>query len=191
MTIEIILLLLVLVVLISIVWSTIKTGISPTQSGTKARHTILELVAEFDTQKPIIDLGSGWGSIVIPLARQYPQRQVIGYELSFFPWLVSILAKYCLGLNNLTLYRRDFLQADLSQASVLLCYLYSGGMVSLADKLAIGGVQQSPHQFTLISNTFALPNAEPIKKLKLKDLYHTPIYVYSWPASNENELVHL
>ena len=41
----------------------------------------------------IIDLGSGWGNFVIPIAKRTPERQVIGYELSLLPWLISTVLK--------------------------------------------------------------------------------------------------
>ena len=139
---------------------------------------MFSVVDEFIQAQPIdgdiIDLGSGWGSLVLAIARQYPQHQCIGYELSILPWLMSVAQKTLLGLDNLTLHRKDFLQADLSQASVLLCYLYPDGMRKLKDKLSGG----KGNAALIVSNTFALPNIEPQKTIRLKDLYTSPVYVY-------------
>lgn len=79
----------------------------------------------------IIDLGSGWGSFVIRIAKRNPQREVVGYELSLLPWFTSILLKKVLGLKNLTLYRQNFYNVNLSGASVLVCYLYPEAMVRI------------------------------------------------------------
>ena len=49
-----------------------------------------------------------WGTLVIAIARKYPNKQVIGYELSWLPWLVSVILKYSLRLDNLTIHRKDF-----------------------------------------------------------------------------------
>jgi len=171
------LMLLVFVLLagMSIVWTTLQTGISPMMSSGKACQAMLASI-DRPANGPLIDLGSGWGTLVIALARKYPRQQVIGYELSWFPWLVSIILKYSLRLNNLTLYRKDFKKAELSNASILFCYLFPGGMVALHEKLK----RELSNEILIVSNTFALPSCQPTKVIRLKDIYQTPIYVYSW-----------
>ncbi|MFT6915136.1 MAG: hypothetical protein ACJAWL_001439 [Motiliproteus sp.] len=168
-------LLVVLLAVLSIVRTTLETGISPMMSSGKARQTMLSLI-DRSAKGPFIDLGSGWGTLVIALASQYPHRQVIGYELSWLPWLVSMIRKYSLRLDNLTLYRKDFNNAELSSASILFCYLFPGGMVALDKKLQ----QERLHEIHIVSNTFALPSCKPIKIIRLKDFYRTPIYLYDW-----------
>lgn len=167
---------LVLLIALSIVWGTLKTGISPMMSSSKARQTMLAAIS-MDEKGALIDLGSGWGTLVIPVAKKHPNKQVIGYELSWFPWMVSVLFKYSLGLNNLTLYRKDFKNADFSTVSTLVCYLFPGGMVALEEKLKHDVVN---NKITIVSNTFALPSYKPTRVIKLKDFYQTPIYVYHW-----------
>jgi len=157
----------------SIVWNSLRTGISPMPSSRNATLTMLGEVGTADAG-PIIDPGSGWGTVVIATAKKYPQRQVIGYELSPIPWLISVLRKHLCRTHNLSLYRVDFLKADLSNATTLLCYLFPGGMRALEKKL-----HQEENKIQLvISNTFALPSHEPAKVIKLNDIYTTPIYVY-------------
>ena len=157
----------------SIVWSSLRTGISPMPSSRKATRTMLTEIGTADTG-PIIDTGSGWGTLVIALAKKYPQRQVIGYELSPVPWLISFIRKQTGQIHNLSLHRKDFLKADLSNATTLLCYLFPGGMISLETKL-----QDEQNKISLIiSNTFAMPSHEPSKVIELNDIYSTPVYVY-------------
>ncbi|AOW78384.1 hypothetical protein A3Q34_16965 [Colwellia sp. PAMC 20917] len=172
---SLILLVIVILMVLSIVWSTLKTGISPMMSSSKACKTML---AEIDAHEkgPLIDLGSGWGTLVIAVAQKYPNQQVIGYELSWFPWLVSKILKHSLRLDNLTLFRKDFKNADLSTASTLVCYLFPEGMVALQEKL----VDEVFNKVTIVSNTFALPLCQPTRVIRLRDFYQTPIYVYHW-----------
>jgi len=122
----------------------------------------------------IIDLGSGWGNFVIPMAKKNPQRQVIGYELSLLPWLTSTLLKKILGLKNLTLYRQNFYNTNLPAASVLVCYLYPEAMSKIKDKLLL----EQPEIDFLISNNFALPSWQYYKVIQLDDFYKSPIYLY-------------
>ncbi len=176
--IAIVLFFLVLLIALSIVWSTLKTGISPMMSSSKARQAMIAQIS-MNEKDVLIDLGSGWGTLVIAVAKNYPNKHVIGYELSWFPWLVSMLFKYRLGLDNLTLYRKDFKNADLSSAATLLCYLFPEGMQALEDKLKHDVVN---NKITIVSNTFALPSYKPTNVIKLKDFYQTPIYVYHWQS---------
>lgn len=172
---ELMFLAVMLLVALSIVWFTLQTGISPMMSSKKARQVMLASINK-PVKGPLIDLGSGWGTLVIAVARKYPNQQVIGYELSWFPWLVSIIRKYSLRLDNLTLYRKDFNNVELSNASILFCYLFSEGMVTLHEKLQ----REQLSEVLIVSNTFALPSCQPTNVVKLNDAYHTPIYVYNW-----------
>ena len=171
--IEIILIVCILTAGVSIVLASMKTGISPSPSSGKTLRAIAAATENSGTA-PIVDLGSGWGTLVAALARKYPHRQVVGYELSSVPWLFSSIRKSVSGLDNLTLYRRDFLKANLSDASVLTCYLFSGGMDSLKNKLE----QDNISDVLIVSSTFALPSSEPLKVIRVKDMYNTPVYLY-------------
>lgn len=123
---------------------------------------------------PIIDLGSGWGHFVIRIAKRYPQRQIVGYELSLLPWLTSMLLKKILGLKNLSLHRQDFYNANLTAASVLVCYLFPEAMHKIKNKLLL----EQPGVDFLISNNFALPSCQLYKVIHLDDFYKSPIYLY-------------
>jgi len=80
-----------------------------------------------------------------------------------------------LHLENLTLYRKDFQQAELGNSSNLFCYLSPEGMLSLQEKLK----RELSNEILVVSNTFALSLHQPTKVIRLKDVYQTPIYVYS------------
>ncbi|WP_293268618.1 class I SAM-dependent methyltransferase [Neptunomonas sp.] len=175
---ELLLLIFVLVVGLSIVWSTLQTGISPMMSSGKACRAMLA-AGNNPVDGPLVDLGCGWGTLVIALAREHPRHQVIGYELSWFPWLVSLIRKYSLRLDNLTIYRKDFTKADFSKASILFCYLFPEGMVALHEKLQ----RELFQDILIVSNTFALPSCQPITVTRLNDVYHTPVYVYEWRST--------
>jgi len=158
---------------VSIIYSTVKLGISPMPSSAKAYKVMLAL-AEETGNGTIVDLGSGWGHFVIAMANKYPQRQVVGYELSLLPWLSSSLIKKVLGLQNLTLYRQDFYHADLYKASVLVCYLFPQAMEKIKHKL----LNEQQQVDFVISNNFALPASKAMKVVQINDFYRSPIYLY-------------
>lgn len=164
----------------SIIWSSLRLGISPMPSSRKARRAMLELMGETQAETgQIVELGSGWGNLLIALAQAYPQREVVGYELSFIPWLTSVIFKRLLGLHNLQVHRKNFLQADLTHAEVVVCYLFPQVMQALEYKLT-NQVGQTRY---LISNNFALPSHTPIKTLKINDFYRSPIYLYAFNSA--------
>ena len=160
----------------SLIYSTLKLGISPMPSSRKAYNTMLKLV-DGTGNGAVIDLGSGWGHFVIRIARSSPQRQVIGYELSVLPWLTSIVLKKALGLKNLTLYRKNFYHEKLPDASVLVCYLYPEAMSKIKHKFLL----EKPKVDFLISNNFAVSSWQANKVIQLDDFYKSPIYFYQIP----------
>jgi len=182
MILDILLLVAGLFITVSIIYSTVKLGISPMPSSKKAYNAIVTLIDNTGTG-PIIDLGSGWGNFVVRMAKRNPQRQIVGYELSILPWITSVLLKKTLGLNNLTLYRKNFYDANLSNASVLICYLYPEAMNKINNKLIV----ENPNVGFLISNNFALPSWQPKQTLLLDDFYKSPIYLYDIKHGHEVE----
>lgn len=163
----------VLVIGASILWSTVRYGMPPMPSLGRSRQVMLEMVPG-EPPGTIVDLGSGWGTLAWPFARRFPQRWVIGYEVSFFPWLFSVLMARVLRQRNLSFRRRDFRQADLSGTAVVLCYLAGEGMESVARLLD----SAAPRDLWVISHHFALPGHEPESVVRLNDLFNTPIYRY-------------
>ena len=172
-TFEAIILVMVVIVGVSVVWSTLRLGISPMPSSASARRAMLELV-EGEHPTLIYELGSGWGGLAIDLARRYPEIQVVGYEQSFFPWLYATLIKRLARLENLQYRRSNLFEADLIEASHLFCYLYPQGMERLAGILS----QHRAQETKLISNTFRLPGFDPLQTIELSDVYGTRVYAY-------------
>lgn len=173
---------LVIVMLVSagsIVYSTIRLGIPPMPSSKKAYLAMIQLVEKTGTDT-IVDFGSGWGSLVIRLAKKYPQRKVIGYELSLLPWVVSCLIKKTLGLKNLTIRRQDFFKADLSNVSVIICYLFPEAMEKLSNKI----LKDNTAVNFIISNNFAFPAVPPSKTIRLNDFYQSNVYLYTMKESS-------
>ena len=165
------------VVLLVIVYSH-RAGIPPVPSGLRVKAAILSLL-DVDEQGTVVDLGSGWGSLVFPIARRCPQASVIGYELSPVPWLVSKLRAWAMKTRNLRMQRCDFFDVSLQDVDVVVCYLYTGAMKRLADKLK----HELKPGARVITHTFSIPGWRAVQTIQLKDLFRTPIYVYQVPSS--------
>ena len=127
-----------------------------------------------DTEGPIYELGSGWGHLLWLLAKRYPKASIIGIESSFIPYLFSRLLFSIFPKKNLVIKKVNFYKTNLSDASLVVCYLYPGAMTKLKKKFK---TELKPGTF-VISNTFAIPNWKPEKEIVLDDLYSSKIYLY-------------
>ncbi len=168
---EFYLLVFLLLIVLAIVISSLKIGISPMPSSKDSKKIILKYVKK-SKDKTIIDLGSGFGSLAIFLAQNLPNKKIIAYELSLIPYLISKLFKILFKIENLQIYKKDFLKQNLKNAT-LVCYLYFKGMRKLEKKLLDENINT-----TIISNTFTFYNIKCKEKKYAKDFFKSPIYIY-------------
>jgi hypothetical protein len=83
------------------------------------------------------DLGSGDGRVLITAARDFRVRKAIGYEIAPWPYLKSIFLIKHLYLNNrVSVYRKNFFEGNLSDASFIYIYLFPKLVDGLAFKIA-------------------------------------------------------
>jgi tRNA A58 N-methylase Trm61 len=78
----------------------------------------------------IYDLGSGWGSLVLALAKAFPEAEIRGLEISPLPYAVARLRTR--ALTNVALRLGDFYRSELEDASAVVCYLMIKPMPRLA-----------------------------------------------------------
>jgi len=125
----------------------------------------------------IAELGSGWGTLAVAIARHLPECRVKGYENSPVPVFTSRCLKKLASAANLEITRADFMQIDLSVFDAIVCYLHPAAMRKLEAKLEAEVRPGTP----VISNTFAVMNWKAEQMTELDDLYHTKIYLYRKP----------
>jgi hypothetical protein len=164
--------LLVWALLSIVIWS-IRNGISPTPTSTKAMPALLKNLPE-EIHGTVYELGSGWGSLAFALAKRYPHHQVVAIESSPVPFWISKAMALFLQPPNLVLIRKNFFEIPLRDAGLVVCYLYPGAMEALKPKLEA----ELPSGAWVISNTFAVPGWTYEKKAETEDLYHDSIYCY-------------
>lgn len=168
-----ILLIFLLAIAVSLVVWSLKNGISPMPTTPKVKSALFTLLPT-DLKGTIYELGSGWGTLVFPLAKKFPSCQVVGLETSPVPFIISYLFLKILSISNAKLFRRDFFTVDLSEASLVVCYLYPEAMRKLKKKLE---VELKPGCL-VVSNTFAIPGWTYEKIIEIEDIYHTKVYLY-------------
>ncbi len=151
----------------SILFWTVRLGIGPTPTSYKVRNTISDILPDTVCGE-IIELGCGWGHLIPILQAQYPQGTIQGWERSPLP------ALFTRWVRKVEVKKRDFFTADLSNAGLIVCYLYPGAMTRIAQEI----LPQLPPGCWIVTHTFSLPGSEPVKILKANDLYQTPVYLY-------------
>ena len=123
------------------------------------------------SQQVVMDLGSGWGTLLLPLARQFPQHRFVGIEYGLFPYLVSKWRAR--KLKNITFYRQNLFCADISRANVIFLFLLTKGMTQVEPKC-----KKEAQTGTLIyANRFPMPHLKAKKEVSLGSKYNT-YYIY-------------
>ena len=178
MFLEYLILVLVLLGIALSLFYSLKTGISPVSSTFGSRRKIVRSVPP-DQQGEIYELGAGWGALAFPLARRCPDATIVAYELSPVPWMFLKLRTLLFGPSNLKIVRRNFLEDDLSKASLVVCYLYPGAMAKLSSKLV---VELKPGA-KVISNTFEIPSWTPTAVQCLEDVMCPKIFHYTMDSA--------
>jgi Methyltransferase small domain len=160
-------------ILISIVIWSVRNGISPMPSSKRARAILLAAIPQ-RFSGTIYELGSGWGTLAVPLAYHFPESKVIALESSPFPYYFSKARCFFYLPKNLHFQRINFFSTNLSDANLVVCYLYPGAMQLLKKKLE----NELRPGAIVVSNTFAIHGWYPEKIFEINDLYKTKIYFY-------------
>ena len=120
-----------------------------------------------------VDLGCGDGRLLRHLARQRPDSEFVGYEHAPLTWLWAWLLGR--GLPNLDIRFGSFWAHDLGSYDWIYAFLSPVPMPSLWEK-ARSEMKQGAR---LVSNSFAVPDVEPLQLIQVEDSRHTRLLVYS------------
>lgn len=126
------------------------TGVPPASSNATEAAEVVALLkhAGLGEQAIVYELGSGWGSLVIALARAFPKARIQGVEISPLPYWVARLRTR--NMPNVFLRRGNFYDCDLSDAQAVTCYLMTRPMPKLAvflDRMLKPGTPVVPLTF--------------------------------------------
>ena len=117
---------------LSLLLTQLRTGV-PAMSASRAEAlevAALLKAAGLAENAVIYELGSGWGAMAGVLAEAFPRARIRGFELSPLPFWISRLRLR--RHSHVHLMRRDFFQADLTQADAVVSYLMIRPMPKLA-----------------------------------------------------------
>lgn len=163
------------VIILSLMFYEKKTGIPSIPTLPWVRKKIIEaLKSRFDAEKEwkFAELGCGWGGINLDLAKNFTKSDVIGFEISIFPYFLSKIRAFMTS-KRIKIFNKSFFEADLSQFNVLVCYLGPSILERLKPQfanLSLGTV--------IISPSFPIAGWEPVEILHTYVGITIPIYVY-------------
>jgi len=142
----------------------------------KIKHDILNILGkELKNRKnaKVVDLGSGTGSILISLAKEFQQHEFIGYEWD--PILIKISNRKSTGIKNITFKRQNYMKSDLSSFDVVFAYVLKAQSQSVGQKLE----KELKKGALIVSEQFPLKHLKEIKRIKSARCgIKTMIYVY-------------
>jgi Putative methyltransferase len=160
------------------------TGVPPLSSNSVEAADVVALLkqAGLAEQAVVYELGSGWGSLVIALARAFPKAHIRGIEMSPVPYWVSRIRTR--RMSNVHLRRGNFYDCDLADAQAVTCYLMIKPMPKLAaflDRMLTPGTPVVSLSFWFRDREVAA-SRESSGLLGATALYHWPARRIETPA---------
>jgi hypothetical protein len=147
-----IVLILVLVLVVSILWTNFR-GAPWAPTPMSMVHKMLKM-AEVGPDDVIYDLGCGDGRMIITAARRYG-AQAVGIELDPIRYLWCQILITVLGLRSrVRIVFGDFFKQDLSEADVVTCYLLQSTNNQLQGKFK----KELKPNTRVVSYYFTFPN---------------------------------
>jgi SAM-dependent methyltransferase len=157
-----------------------KTGVPTFPTLPAVRKKMIELLQKDAEARPahpytVLDLGSGSGQLLAKIARAMPQARFIGIELSFIPWLRSVVRQRLFGPKNIEYKRLDFYGYDCSVADAVVTYLPGKVMERVGAKLR----KELKPGTLIVTNGFALrADWQPIEAMTVGTLIKLKVFVY-------------
>lgn len=120
--------------LLGLYWSTFRTQVPFYPSGPAVWDAVAQLLPAQSLLR-VVDIGSGFGGLVLSLARRRPDCVCSGIELAPLPWLCSVLRARLAG-SAARFVRGDYERLDFGQYDVIFAYLSPAAMAALWRKAA-------------------------------------------------------
>jgi SAM-dependent methyltransferase len=135
-------------------WTTFRTQVPYFPSTRVTWQAVASLLPEGPIR--VVDIGSGFGGMVMHLAALRPECQVEGVELAPLPWFVSRLRALC-SRSRARFLRCDYLGVDLATHDAIFAFLSPAAMPALWEKARS---EMRPGSM-LISYEFPIPDVPP------------------------------
>ena len=141
-------------------------------SSSEVAQAVVILLQQ-ERARAFADLGSGVGSIAIPVAKRLPEIKIIAWEHAPLPWLISAWRPRR-RLSNFIASRHNFFATNFEQYDVVFAFLSPAAMPEVSAK-----IKREMRPGTLfISSSFPAPNWSPESIKHIKDHRKTLLFCY-------------
>ncbi len=162
--------LLIVLLLAVVFWGTVKGDVPLFLSSTAVADAVTAIVIR-ENAKAFADLGSGVGSVAVPLARHCGMT-VLALEQAPLPWLITIWRFR--KLPHAIAKRASFWDCNLASYEVVFAFLSPAVMAALGVKLA----REMRPGSLFISSSFPIPDWTPESVVPIEDLRKTQLFCY-------------
>ena len=132
-----------------------------------------EILKNATNTKTIIDPGCGTGSLLISLAKKYPEHKFIGIEWGKIPYLICKFKSR--NLSNISVVQNDMFKCSFKEADIIVCFLMDPLMEKFGNKVK----EDAKKNLVIFSNSFEIPNIPLSEKIETKRfLFMKNVYVY-------------
>ncbi len=150
------------------------TKAPPVPTTGKTKQALLSAISiqlkEASHSLTVMDLGSGWGSLLIPLAKSFPEHQFIGIEKNYFPFIISRIRTR--HLSNIRFKHQDLFKTNIQLADIIVMFLINHMMKRVSDKCQT----ELKKGTTIYSSRFSLPTLRNEALVKLNNFEKYYIY---------------
>jgi hypothetical protein len=118
--------------LLALYWTTFRTQVPFFPSSTATWEAVAALVPQ---GRPIrfIDIGSGFGGLILSLAERRPDSEFVGIELAPLPWLASVM-RAGIRRSGGRFIRGTYEDLDFAEYDIVFAYLSPAAMPALWEK---------------------------------------------------------
>jgi SAM-dependent methyltransferase len=150
-----------------------------------SRPTYALLLAELPTDRPFrfVDIGCGFGDLLIFLAKHRPNGHFIGVELGLLPYIIARIRAKTTPKKNIDITCRDMWSFPVADCDFVYTFLSPAAMERIWSKLSH---EMSPGS-TFITNSFPVP-AEPSETIQVRDERSSTLYIHRFQTEQRDTL---
>jgi hypothetical protein len=159
-------------------WSSFRTGVPLFPSNRETAAAVAALLPDRPGVS-LLDIGSGTGALLLPLAKLRPDARLTGIESAPAPYLIaSLLAR---SHRALSMRRGDFFQHTWTEYDLIYAFLSPVPMSAVGEKAR----RELKSGALLVSNSFEVPGWRPERVVEVGDNRGTRLFVYTVGQARE------
>lgn len=168
---------LLLLIGISAILSLMMIRIPPIPSSPSVVRAIIGEIKKTPSSCSVTELGSGYGYMLFRLAKAFPERQIIGIEISFVPFLFSSVIRILGRFKNVRIfYGNAFTVVEKRNLSLDIAVGYLIATQKISDGLE--KLYRERISELLILNTYPLRNISATQIRTNLDMFKSALYIY-------------